>query len=94
MDSIEKKLKKNTVLFLILSKLLKKTYFFLKIIKFIKLWEYWSNLQFSYEIKKSYMEKIMRMMLEEVIMLGIHMLDGQMHPLSQHFFNTEKVRLN
>ena len=94
MDSIEKKLKKNTVLFLILSKLLKKTYFFLKIIKFIKLWEYWSNLQFSYEIKKSYMEKIMRMMLEEVIMSGIHMSDGQMYPLSQLFFNTEKISLN
>ena len=45
---------------------------------FIKLCEYWSKFQYSYETKKSSMEKIMRLMLEEVIMSNRHMSDGQM----------------
>ena len=45
---------------------------------FIKLCEYWSNFQYSYETKNSSMEKIMRLMLEEVIMSDRHMSDGQM----------------
>ena len=40
------------------------------------------------------MEKIMMIMLEEVIMSDIHMSDGQMYPFSQLFFNTEKISLN
>ena len=44
---------------------------------FIKLYEYWGNFQSSYETKKSSMEKIMRLILEEVIMSDRHMSDGQ-----------------
>ena len=40
------------------------------------------------------MEKIMRIMLEEVIMSDRHRSDGQMYPFSQLFFNTEKTSLN
>ena len=36
---------------------------------------------------------IMRLILDEVIMLYEYMSDGQMSFL-QHFFNTEKIRLN
>ena len=61
---------------------------------FIKLWEYWSNFQSSYEIKKSYMEKIMTIMLQEVIMLDRHMSNGQMYPFLQLLFNAEKISLN
>ena len=46
---------------------------------FIKLCEYWGNFQSSNETKKSSVEKIMRLMLEEVIMSGRHVLDGQMY---------------
>ena len=46
---------------------------------FIKLYEYWGNFQSSYETKKSSMEKIMRLMLEEVIMSDRHMSDGQIN---------------
>ena len=46
---------------------------------FIKLQEYWGNFQSSYETKKSSMEKIVRLMLEEVIMSDGHMSDGQMY---------------
>ena len=56
---------------------------------FIKLYEYWGNFQSSYETKKSSMEKIIRLMLEEVIMS-----DGQMYSFLQLFFSTEKVSLN
>ena len=56
---------------------------------FIKLYEYWGNFQSSYETKKSSMEKIIRLMLEEVIMS-----DGQMYSFLQLFFNTEKISLN
>ena len=56
---------------------------------FIKLQEYWGNFQSSYETKKSSMEKIIRLMLEEVIMS-----DGQMYSFLQLFFNTEKISLN
>ena len=44
--------------------------------------------------KKSPMEKIMRLMLEEVIMSYRHMSDGQMYSFLQLFFNTEKISLN
>ena len=44
--------------------------------------------------KKSSMEKIMRLMLEEVIMSYRHMSDGQMYSFLQRFFNTEKISLN
>ena len=45
---------------------------------FIKLYEYWGNFQSSYETEKS-MKNIMRLILEEVIMLDRHMQDGQMY---------------
>ena len=61
---------------------------------FIKLNEYWDNFQSSYETKKYFMEKIMRLMLEEVIMLDGHMSDGQMYSYLPLFFNTEKISLN
>ena len=44
--------------------------------------------------KKSSMEKIMRLMLEEVIMPDRHMSDGQRYSFLQLFFNTEKISLN
>ena len=46
---------------------------------FVKLNEYWDNVQSSYETKKSSVEKIMRLMLEEVIMSDRHMSDGQIY---------------
>ena len=61
---------------------------------FIKLQEYWGNFQSSYETRKSSMEKIMRLMLEEVIMSERHMLDRQMYSFLQLFFNTGKISLN
>ena len=54
---------------------------------FIKFQEYWGNFQSSK--KKSSMEKIMKLILEEVIMS-----DGQMYLSLQLFFNTEQIRLN
>ena len=44
--------------------------------------------------KKSSMEKIMGVRLEEVIMWHRHISDGQMYSFLQLFFNTEKVSLN
>ena len=43
---------------------------------------------------KSSMEKIMRLMLGEVIMSDRHMSDGQMDLFLQLFFKTEKFSLN
>ena len=40
------------------------------------------------------MEKIMGIILEEVIMSDRQMSDGQMYPFLQLFFNTEKTSLN
>ena len=40
------------------------------------------------------MEKIRRIMLEEIIMSDRHMSDGQMYSFLQLFFNNEKVSLN
>ena len=56
---------------------------------FIRLLEYLGKFQSSYETNKS-MKNIMRLILEEVIMLNRHMLDGQLYL----FFNTEKISLN
>ena len=50
----------------------------------IKLLEYWDKFQSSYETNKS-MEKIMRLILEEVIMSDIHMSDGQLYLFLQLF---------
>ena len=44
--------------------------------------------------KKSSMEKLMRLILDEVIMSDRYMVDGQMNLFLQLFFNTEKIRLN
>ena len=52
---------------------------------FIKLLEHCGKFQFSYETNKS-MENIMRLILEEVIMLDRHMSDGQLYLFLQHFF--------
>ena len=40
------------------------------------------------------MEKIMRLILEEVIMSARHMSDEPMYSLFQRYLNTEKNRLN
>ena len=40
------------------------------------------------------MGKIIRLILEEVIMSDRHMSDGQMYSILQVFFNTEKISLN
>ena len=58
----------------------------------IKLYEYWGNFQSSYETKKSSMEKIMKLMLEKVIMSDRlmsdrHMSDRQMSDEHIHFCN-------
>ena len=42
----------------------------------MQLYEYWSNFQSSYETKKTSMERIMRLILDEVIMSNRHMSDG------------------
>ena len=52
------------------------------------------NFQCAYETKKSSMEKMMRLMLEEVIMSDRHISDGQMYSFLQLFFNIEKISLN
>ena len=57
-------------------------------------YEYWRNFQSSYGTKKSSMKKIMRLMLEEVIMSDRNMSDGQMCSFLQLFFDTEKISLN
>ena len=44
--------------------------------------------------KESSVEKIMRLMLEEVIVLDRHMLDGQVYSFLELSFNTEKMSLN
>ena len=59
----------------------------------IKLYLYWGNSQSSYN-KKSSMDKIMNIMLEEMIMLDTHMSYGLMYSFLQLFCNTEKIRLN
>ena len=46
---------------------------------FINLYEYWSNFQSCYETKKSSMEKITRLIFDELIMSARHMSDGQMY---------------
>ena len=61
---------------------------------FIKSYEYWGNFQSSYETKISSMEKIMRLILEEVIMTDRYMADGQMSSFLQLFFSNEKIRFN
>ena len=40
------------------------------------------------------MEKIMWLILEEVVMSDRHMSDGQLYSILQLFFNTEEVSLN
>ena len=44
--------------------------------------------------KKASMEKLMRLMIEEVIMSDRHMSDGELYSFLQRFFNTEKISLN
>ena len=46
---------------------------------FIKLYEYWGNFQSFFETKKSSMEKIIRLIVDEVVMLDRHMSNGQMY---------------
>ena len=46
---------------------------------FIKLYEYWGNFQSFFETKKSSMEKIIRLLVDEVVMLDRHMSNGQMY---------------
>ena len=59
---------------------------------FIKLYEYWGNFQSSYETKKS-MEKIMRLMLKQVIMSDRHVGWTDVFIFAT-FFSTEKISLN
>ena len=40
------------------------------------------------------MERTMRLILDEVILLDRHLSDGQMYAFLQLFLNTEKIRLN
>ena len=79
---------KNSVFFIILSKLLKRMQFSSY---FIKLCEYRGNFQSSYETKTSFIKNIMRLILEEVVMLDSHMSNGQIYSFLQLFFNTEKL---
>ena len=65
---------KNSVLFLILSTLLKIIYFFLILSNYRN-----TRVTFNLPMRKSSIEKIIRLMLEEVIILDGHMSDGQMY---------------
>ena len=56
--------------------------------------EYWGNFQSSYEKNKSSTEKIMRLILDKIIMSDRHMSKGQMYSFLQLFYNTEKIKLN
>ena len=82
---------KKVYFFLILSKLLKTMHFFLISSNYM-------NTGVTFNIlmrqKKYYMEKIMRLMLEEVTMSDWHMSDRQMYSFLQLFCNTEKISLN
>ena len=55
---------------------------------------YMNNFHSSYETKKSFMKKIMRLIPDEVIMSDRHKSDGQIYSFLQLFFNTEQIRLN
>ena len=44
--------------------------------------------------EKSFMDKIMNIMLEKMIMLDSHMSYGLMYSFLELFCNTEKIRLN
>ena len=44
--------------------------------------------------KKSFMKKIMTLILEEVIISVRHTLDEQIYSFLQLFFKTENIRLN
>ena len=57
---------------------------------FIKLLVDLGKFQSSYETNK-FMENIMRLILEEVIMTDRYMSDGQLYLFLQLFFNTEKL---
>ena len=73
---------KNSILFLTLSKLLKIMYFFLISSNYKN-----TGVTFNLLMRKKYsMEKIMRLILEEVIMSDGHMSGGQMFS----FFSTLK----
>ena len=61
---------------------------------FIRLYEYWGNFHCSYETKKHFIETIIRLILDEVIMSDRFMSDGQMYSFLIFVFNTEKIRLN
>ena len=82
---------KKSVLFLILLKLFKTMHFFLISSNYM-------NAGVTFDLfmtqKKSSMEKIMRLILEEIIMSYKHRSDGQMYSLLQFFFDIEKIRLN
>ena len=73
---------KNSILFLTLSKLLKIMYFFLISSNYKN-----TGVTFNLLMRKKYsVEKIVRLILEEVIMSDGHMSDGQMFS----FFSTLK----
>ena len=62
---------------------------------FIKLYfiKLYGNFQYFYETKKSFMKKVMSLILEEAIMSDRHMSVGQIYSFLQLFFNTGKIRL-
>ena len=53
----------------------------------------WVTFNLLMRQKKSSMKKIIRLMLDEVIMLDRHMSHGQLYSFLQPFFNTEKINL-
>ena len=57
----------------------------------IKLYEYWGNFQSPYETETSSMEKITRLILEEVIMSDRHMSNGQMYSFCKFFIKLKKL---
>ena len=77
--------------FLILSKLLKIMYFFLISSNYMN-----TGLTFNLLMrqKKPSLEKIIRLMLEVVIMSDKHMSDRQWYSFLQLFVNTEEISLN
>ena len=54
----------------------------------------WVTFNLLMRQQKSFMKKIMRSNLDEVIMSDRHISDGHVYSFLQFFFNTENIRLN
>ena len=81
---------KNSVLFIILSKLVKSMYFFL-------ISSNYKNTRVTFNVfmrQTKSMENIMRLLFEEAFVSDRQMSGGQLYSFFQLLFNTDKISLN